>query len=138
MDIAHNTIESITITPSGGGNGSGGNGSGKTLSVHDHAGLSRVPDAQVWGDPYTWVTIAKAHSATEGWMKTTKASEIKGYGCIIQATTQHCGQVAEALCFIPGVRISPIQAPDGTVTGRRLEASRFYWWRKLARFLLGI
>ena len=50
--------------------------------------------------------LCKASSEDEGWMKSTKAMEIEGGGCIVQVTTQqrnHDGTyaVAEALAFVP-------------------------------------
>jgi hypothetical protein len=34
--------------------------------------------------------------------------EIVGVGCVVQVTTQHYNSVAEALTFIPGVKIGLI------------------------------
>ncbi len=38
-------------------------------------------------------------------MKSTKAMEIEGVGCVVQVTTQQGQQVAEALVFVPNVVI---------------------------------
>lgn len=38
-------------------------------------------------------------------MKSTKAMEIEGVGCVIQVTTQQGVQVAEAVTFVPNVKV---------------------------------
>ena len=60
-----------------------------------------VPDLVVFGDGDTFKLICKASSQAEGWMKSTKAMEIPGLGCVVQVTTQQGDNVAEALCFVP-------------------------------------
>jgi hypothetical protein len=64
-----------------------------------------VKDIQFWGNGDTFKLISKASSKAEGWMKSTKAMEIQGVGCVVQVTTQQGENVAEALTFVPGVRI---------------------------------
>ena len=55
-------------------------------------------------------------------MKSTKAMEIEGVGCIVQVTTQQGLNVAEALTFVPGVQIVEIEAKKGSgVIERRIE-----------------
>jgi len=61
--------------------------------------------------------LCKASSKAEAWMKSTKAMEIPGVGCVVQVTTQQGDQVAEAVTFVPHVRI--VGDAKG---GRRLEA----------------
>jgi hypothetical protein len=52
-----------------------------------------VKDIQFWGNGDTFKLISKASSDKEGWMKSTKAMEIAGVGCVIQVTTQQrCAQ----------------------------------------------
>ena len=41
----------------------------------------------------------------ENWMKSTKAMEIEGVGCVVQVTTQQNNHVAEAVCFVPNAVI---------------------------------
>ncbi len=67
-----------------------------------------IPDIRVTGNPSAWVTIAKASSEKEGWMKSTKAMEITGEkgGVVLQVTTREEVGVAEALCFIPQGKIT--------------------------------
>jgi hypothetical protein len=60
--------------------------------------------------------VCKASSKNEEWMKSTKALEIDGLGCVVQVTTQQCHHVAEAVCFVPGVRI----VDDEEFGGRKL------------------
>lgn len=48
--------------------------------------------------------LSKAWSHEECWMKSTKAMDVPG-GVVIQVSTQQGDNVAEALTFVPGVRI---------------------------------
>lgn len=95
----------------------------KTLHNTDANGASKnVSDLQVFGDPDLFKLLSKASSQSEGWMKSTKAMEVPG-GCVIQVTTQQKDSrgsyaVAEALTFVPGVRISETKA------GRKLVAAK--------------
>lgn len=66
-----------------------------------------VSDIKFTGNGDMAKLLCKASSEKEGWMKSTKAIEIDGYGCIVQVTTQNYANVAEAVCFIPGVEIQP-------------------------------
>ena len=93
----------------------------KTLHNSTADGATKnVDDIKFYGDGDTFKLISKASSAKEGWMKSTKAMEIVGVGCVVQVTTQQGDNVAEALTFVPGVRIEVI---DGDKTnGRRLVA----------------
>lgn len=78
----------------------------KTLHNSDVEGTRvNVPDVRVVGDGDLFLLLSKASSEAEGWMKSTKAMEIEGAGCIVQVTTQQGDQVAEALCFVPGVEV---------------------------------
>ena len=67
----------------------------------------KVPDIQVVGNGDAWQLLSKASSKDEGWMKSTKALEIAGYGIILQVSTQQGTNVAEALVTIPNVKIAP-------------------------------
>ena len=78
----------------------------------------KVPDVRVYGDPDIFRLLCKASSKSEGWMKSTKAMEILGAGCVVQVTTQQGDHVAEALTFVPGVRIEPIGGDEAN--GRQL------------------
>lgn len=61
----------------------------KTLSNTSVAeAKEKVSDLQIWGDGDTFKLICKASSQKEGWMKSTKACQIDGVGCIVQVTTQ--------------------------------------------------
>jgi hypothetical protein len=79
----------------------------------------QVSDLEVVGNGDTFRLICKASSQAEGWMKSTKAMEIRGVGCVVQVTTQQGDRVAEALTFVPDVRIV-----DDVNGGRRLEVVR--------------
>ncbi len=79
-----------------------------------------VKDIVFWGNGDTFKLISKASSVKEGWMKSTKAMEIEGVGCIVQVTTQQGDNVAEALTFVPNVRIEEFYGRDESTVGRRL------------------
>jgi hypothetical protein len=78
-----------------------------------------VKDIIFWGNGDTFKLISKASSVKEGWMKSTKAMEIEGVGCVVQVTTQQGDNVAEALTFVPNVRIEEFYT-DEKVERRRL------------------
>ena len=94
----------------------------KTLHNSDVSGARQnVPDIKVVGNGDTFRLLCKASSQNEGWMKSTKAMEVPG-GCVVQVTTQQKNfdgsyAVAEALTFVPGVRIE-----DDINNGRKLVA----------------
>ena len=91
----------------------------KTLHNSTVSGARKnVSDLQVFGDGDTFKLISKASSKAEGWMKSTKAMEITGIGCVVQVTTQQGDNVAEALTFIPGVKIELIDGDKNN--GRKL------------------
>jgi hypothetical protein len=78
----------------------------KTLHNTDVEGAKKnVSDLKVFGDGDLFKLISKASSTQEGWMKSTKAMEIPDLGCVIQVSTQQGDNVAEALVFVPSVRI---------------------------------
>lgn len=80
-----------------------------------------VKDIQFWGNGDTFKLISKAHSKNEGWMKSTKAMEIAGVGCVVQVTTQQGDNVAEAITFVPGVKIEEtVQESNREVVSRKL------------------
>lgn len=69
-----------------------------------------VKDIKVVGNGDMFRLLCKASSESEGWMKSTKAMDT-GSGCIVQVTTQQRNpdgsySVAEAITFVPGVRIA--------------------------------
>ena len=78
----------------------------KTVNVVNSDDLrKKVSDVEIFGNPDTFQLICKASSKNEGWMKSTKAMEVPGRGCIIQVSTQQGDNVAEAICFVPDVVI---------------------------------
>ena len=91
----------------------------KTLHNSDISGARQnVKDIQVFGNGDMFQLLCKASSKTENWMKSTKACEIPGVGCVVQVTTQQGDSVAEAIAFVPGVCI----VNDPEHGGRRLVA----------------
>jgi hypothetical protein len=99
----------------------------KTLHNSDIDGTrDNVPDVKVFGNGDLFKLICKASSETEGWMKSTKAMEIPGVGCVVQVTTQQRNPdgsyaVAEALTFVPGAEVIDVHADEnGKVTERAI------------------
>lgn len=93
----------------------------KTIKNTDSDGASKnVKDIKFWGDGDTFKLISKAWSEKEEWMKSTKAMEITGIGCVIQVTTQQYGNVAEAVTFVPNVKIEEIRDESKQIIGRKL------------------
>lgn len=83
-----------------------------------------VSDLVVWGNGDAFKLICKASSKKEGWMKSTKAMQIIGKGCIVQVTTQQGDNVAKAVTWVPNVSIRDIVQlnADGheVIVGREL------------------
>ena len=91
----------------------------KTLHNSDISGVKlNVPDLKVFGNGDLFQLLSKASSKEEDWMKSTKAMQTP-HGCIVQVTTQQHDNVAEALCFVPGVKI----AEDEKKGGRKLVSN---------------
>ena len=78
----------------------------KSLDVVDAADAkAKVTDVVVVGNGDMFQLLCKASSKSQGWMKSAKAMEIPGWGCLVQVTTQQGDHMAEALCPVPGVKI---------------------------------
>lgn len=97
----------------------------KTLSNTDvSVAKQNVKDIKIWGDGDMFKLLCKASSESEGWMKSTKAMEISGVGCVVQVTTQQKTmdgyEIAEAVTFVPYVNIYEVTDENGAVTSRRL------------------
>ena len=93
----------------------------KTLHNSTVSGAKQnVSDLVVFGDGDTFKLICKASSKSEGWMKSTKAMQIDGVGCVVQVTTQQGDNVSEALTFVSGVKIELIDGDKSN--GRKLVA----------------
>jgi len=96
----------------------------KTLHNSDVSGARvNVPDIKVVGNGDTFQLICKASSANEGWMKSTKAMNIPGFGCLVQVTTQQRNPdgsyaVAEALTTVEGAHA----VEDKVNGGRKIVA----------------
>lgn len=97
-------------------------GTGKTLNntTADKAS-EQVSDIDFWGNGDTFKLISKASSKKEGWMKSTKAMEIFGVGCVVQVTTQQGNNVAEAVTFVPGAKLKETKNQEGEVISRYLS-----------------
>jgi hypothetical protein len=92
----------------------------KSLDVTNETDAkSKVSDINVVGNTDTFQLLCKASSVAQGWMKSTKAMEIPGVGCIVQTSTQQENNIAEALVFVPGVEVV-----DDINEGRKLVKYR--------------
>ena len=95
----------------------------KTLNNTDVNGAHKnVSDLKTFGNGDMFQLLCKASSEEEGWMKSTKAMEIKGVGCVVQVTTQQHEYVAEALTFVPGVKIEELKSDKSEDFEQRLVA----------------
>lgn len=84
----------------------------KTQDIVNQADAqAKVSDIKVVGNTDTFQLLCKASSVSQGWMKSAKAMELPG-GAVVQVTTQQKNEdgsyaVAEALTFVPAVRVLP-------------------------------
>lgn len=99
----------------------------KSLGNTDINGARKnVRDIVVFGDGDMFKLLCKASSESEGWMKSTKAMEIPGVGCVVQVTTQQKNgnnsySISDAVTFVPGVCIvEDGRDANDVVTGRKL------------------
>jgi hypothetical protein len=78
----------------------------KTLNITNiEDAKSKVSDIEVVGNGDMFKLLCKASSKRQNWMKSTKACQIDGLGCIVQVTTQQGENVAESITFVPDVMI---------------------------------
>jgi len=97
----------------------------KTMGTTDQNKCKEVvPDVVMFGDDL-FKLLSKASSENEGWLKSTKAMETTK-GCVVQVTTQQRNSdgsyaIAEAVTFVPGVRIKEEFDRSGKIIGRRLK-----------------
>jgi hypothetical protein len=93
----------------------------KTLHNSDvNEAKKNVTDLVTFGNGDTFKLICKESSKSEGWMKSTKAMEVPGLGCVVQITTQQGEKVSEAACWVPGTTVVEQKNNDGVVVGRRV------------------
>jgi hypothetical protein len=91
----------------------------KLFNTDANAAKKNEKEILSWGIGDTFQLISKASSIEEGWMKSTKAMEIEGVGCVIQVTTQQGDNVAEALTFVPMTKIKEFIVKE-KVVGRKI------------------
>jgi hypothetical protein len=98
----------------------------KSLHNTDSNGAKKnVKDIQFWGNGDTFKLISKASSENEGFMKSTKAMEIIGVGCVVQTTTQQRNpdgsySLTDAVTFVPNCGISETKNDEEVVISRKL------------------
>ena len=96
---------------------------GKTLHNSRASGARvNVKDIKFWGNGDMWKLMSKASSKAEGWMKSTKCLMVQ-HGCLIQVTTQQGDHIAEAVTFVPGVRLVADTDETGEIVGRHIETA---------------
>lgn len=103
----------------------------KTLRNTDlNDAKKNAKDIVFFGDGDTFKLISKASSESEGWMKSTKAMQINGVGCVVQTTTQQRNpdgsySLTDALVFVPNTRIYEVMrnnsSDNGVVVSRQLR-----------------
>jgi len=92
----------------------------KTVNVSNIADAeTKISDIEVIGNGDSFQLLCKASSKSQGWMKSAKAYEVPGMGCLVQVTTQQGDNVAEALVFVNDVTIE-----DDINNGRKLVKYR--------------
>jgi hypothetical protein len=83
----------------------------KTMDVQNiEDAKKKISDIEVVGNGDLFQLLSKASSKSQGWMKSTKAMEVGGVGCVVQVTTQQKNPdgsyaIGEAVTFVPQVRI---------------------------------
>ena len=87
--------------------------------------LTPESDVFVFGNPNDLKLLFKASSAKEGWMKSTKAYEIEGVGCIIHISEQQGDNITTTAFLARGVKIEDRFDETGKVVGRRLVKSTY-------------
>jgi hypothetical protein len=98
----------------------------KSLHNTDTNGARKnVKDIVFFGDGDTFKLISKASSENEGWMKSTKAMEITGVGCVVQTTTQQRNPdgsyaLTDAVTFVPNCYIEATKNDKDEVISRKL------------------
>jgi len=98
--------------------------SDKALDVTSSADFAaKVPDIKTFGDPDTWTLLCKASSKDGGWMKSTKAMGVEGFGVVVQVSTQQGDRVAEALATVEDAYLH--QNADGSFRLKFAEETEF-------------
>lgn len=72
-------------------------------------GRNAASELEVIGDPDLWRVLQQVKDPRRGWIKTTRAMEIPGEGCLIQSCTRKSeadgsAHFSEAMQFVPGVK----------------------------------
>jgi hypothetical protein len=91
----------------------------KTLHNTKFEEAAHYSEASCYGDGDAWKLICKAWSKKERWMKSTKAMQIDGVGCLVQVTTQVGDAISEAVTFVPGVEVEETKDSESHLCGGR-------------------
>lgn len=76
-----------------------------TLDKSIEESKNEIEDFKVVGKGEMSKLLWAISSEKEGWGKSARATEIKGVGCLVQVTTRQYDNIAEALIFVPAVKI---------------------------------
>ncbi|MGL5316978.1 MAG: hypothetical protein ACRC92_27210 [Peptostreptococcaceae bacterium] len=94
----------------------------RSLANSDVNGAKKnISDLVVFGNGDMFKLLCKASSVSQNFLKSTKAMEIPGLGCVVQVTTREGDKPAEAVTFVPGAKIVVDTDENGVITGRHLE-----------------
>lgn len=104
----------------------GGYSTSKALTnVDTKTATETTSDIIVIGNPDNLQLLCKAGSKRQGWMKSSKAMEVEGVGCLVQFTSERQSKdglwsIAETSSFFPNTTIVP-----DVNNGRKLEKSSY-------------
>jgi hypothetical protein len=94
----------------------------KALDVTSPEALKKAaPHAKIHGDPNFWICIAKASSDKQQWMHSTKVALVRGYGLLVQTSTELRDPQgiqptsSQALSLVPGAYLEGYTGKDGPV-----------------------
>ncbi len=112
------TLESFRRTRRESEPGSRTYATAKALNITDtNQAKANITDIEFAGDKDLFRLLSKAWSEKQGWMKSTKAANMPGAGIVLQVTTQQRAErgdvIAEAVTFVPGVRVARKQGGEG-------------------------
>ena len=76
---------------------------GEAVNTADAVSKS-VGTPTIVGNPDNWQLLTKFVSGDKSIAKSSKAVDL-GHGCLVQVTTKEGNAVAEALAYVPGVKV---------------------------------
>lgn len=64
-----------------------------------------VDDITIEGAPGLWTVIQRVESKRQRAVESTDVLEIPGQGCVVRSIGNVKGQIGQAMCFVPDVRL---------------------------------